>query len=103
MRYSLSKDAKMDLTRIYWRGVEAFGEDQAERYYEVLVQRIIKIAEAPYQYQAIDDIRDGYRHSVCGVDSIYYRLNGGLVEIMRTRFSRRTLMAMRTTCFVAML
>lgn len=83
MRYRLSNDAKMDLARIYWRGVEDFGESQAARYYEALFQRFDEIAEAPYQYQAVDHIREGYRRSVCGVDSIYYRLSGKVVEIMR--------------------
>ena len=83
MRYRLSNDAKMDLARLYWRGVEEFGENQAERYYEALFQRFDEIAEAPYQYQGVDHIREGYRRSVCGVDSIYYRLSGEEVEIMR--------------------
>jgi len=33
-------------------------------------------------YQAVDDIRAGYRRSVCGIDSIYYRVDGDTVEIM---------------------
>ena len=73
----------MDLARIYWRGVEEFGELQADRYYEALFQRFDDIAEAPYKYPSVDHIREGYRRSVCGVDSIYYRLNGELTEIMR--------------------
>lgn len=73
----------MDLARIYWRGVEEFGERQAEEYYEALFQRFDDFAEAPYKYQSVDHIREGYRRSVCGVDSIYYRINGEVVEIMR--------------------
>ena len=34
-------------------------------------------------YQAVDDIREGYRRSVCGVDSIYFRIFDGTVEVMR--------------------
>lgn len=83
MRYRLSNDARMDLARIYWRGVKEFGERQAERYYEALIQRFGDIAEMPYKYQAADHIREGYRRSVCGVDCIYYRVNGGITEIMR--------------------
>lgn len=83
MRYRLSNDARMDLARIYWRGIEEFGELQAERYYEALIQRFEDIAEVPYKYQAVDHIREGYRRSVCGVDSIYYRLSDEVVEIMR--------------------
>jgi toxin ParE1/3/4 len=33
-------------------------------------------------YPAVDDISEGYRRSVCGVDSIYYRIEGETVEIM---------------------
>ena len=40
------------------------------------------LAEQPYLYQAVDDIREGYRRSVCGVDSIYYQVDGDTVEIM---------------------
>lgn len=83
MCYKLSNEAKIDLARIYWRGVEEFGEQQAERYYDALIQRFDEITEAPYKYQAVDHIREGYRRSVCGVDSIYYRMNGETPEIMR--------------------
>ncbi len=83
MPYRLSHDARMDLARIYWRGVEEFGELQAERYYDGLIQRFDDIAEAPYKYQAVEYIREGYRRSVFGVDSIYYRVSDGVIEIMR--------------------
>lgn len=83
MPYKLSNEAKMDLARIYWRGVEAFGELQAERYYKTLIQRFDDIARAPYKYPAVDHIREGYRRSVCGVDSIYYRVNGETTDIMK--------------------
>lgn len=83
MPYKLSSEAKMDLARIYWRDVEEFGELQAGRYYETLIQRFSDIAEAPYRYQSVDYIRESYRRSVCGVDSIYYRISGDVIEIMR--------------------
>lgn len=82
-QYKLTNEAKMDLARIYWRGVEEFGEVQAERYYEAFFCRFDEIAESPFKYQAVDHIREGYRRSVCGVDSIYYRQIDGAVEIMR--------------------
>lgn len=83
MRYKLNDEAKMDLARIYWHGVQVFGVHQAERYYEVLIQRFSDIAEAPYKYQAVNHIRNNYRRSVCGVESIYYRVTGDAIEIMR--------------------
>lgn len=33
-------------------------------------------------YQAVNHIRKGYRRSVCGVDTIYFRIGKATVEIM---------------------
>jgi toxin ParE1/3/4 len=81
--YRINEDAKADLQRIYRRGVLEFGEEQADRYFDALFERFDELAVQPYQYQAVDEIRSGYRRSVCGVDSIYYRIVGSTVEIMR--------------------
>ena len=80
--YRLSENAKADLTRIYRRGLREYGEAQADKYYESFFERFEQLAEQPLLYQAIDDIRPGYRRSVCGSDSIYYRIDGETVEIM---------------------
>ena len=80
--YRISEDAKADLKRIYRRGIQEYGEVQADLYYEEFFKRFEQLAERPYLYQAVDDIREGYRRSVCGVDSIYYRIDGDTVEIM---------------------
>jgi toxin ParE1/3/4 len=80
--YRLSENAKEDLRRIYRRGLREYGEAQADDYYNALFDRFEQIAEQPLLYPAVDDIREGYRRSVCGVDSIYYRIEGETVEIM---------------------
>jgi len=80
--YRLTEDAKADLIRIYQRGVRQFGEDQADAYFNAFFIRFESLAEQPLSYPAVDDIKAGYRRSVCGVDSIYYRVNGSVVEIM---------------------
>lgn len=77
------KTQMADLHRIYRRGVLKFGEAQADRYFNALFERFDELAEQPLQYQAVDDNRNGYRRSVCGVDSIYYRIVDNTVEIMR--------------------
>ena len=64
-------------------GVREFGVPQADLYYAALTLRFDDIADTPYKYPAVDHIREGYRRSVCGVDSIYYRMSGNQVEIMR--------------------
>lgn len=80
--YRISKDAKDDLKRIYRHGLLEFGQAQAEQYFNAFFERFEELAKQPYLYQAVDDIRVGYRRSVCGVDSIYYRVNDDTVEIM---------------------
>ena len=80
--YRLTENAKEDLRRIYRRGLREYGEAQADKYYNDLFDRFEQIAEQPFLYPAVDDIREGYRRSVCGVDSIYYRIEGETVEIM---------------------
>jgi toxin ParE1/3/4 len=81
-RYRLSEDAVDDLIRIHQWGVRKYGEVQADKYYNVLFDRFEQIAQQPYLYQAVDYIREGYRRSTCGADSIYYRIEDNTVEIM---------------------
>ena len=80
--YKLTEDAKEDLRYIYRYGVKEFGESQADFYYDTLFKHFEKIADNPYLYQAVDHIRKGYRRSVCGVDSIFYRVVDDTVEII---------------------
>lgn len=80
--YKLSEDAKADLIRIHQHGIRRYGEAQGDKYYYALFDRFEQLAAEPLLYQAVDEFRKGYRRSVCGVDSIYYRVDGDTVEIM---------------------
>ncbi len=82
-KYRLSKLAEEDLAEIADYGDEHFGIAQSDRYRERLKQRFSTLAEQPYLYQAVDDIREGYRRSVCGKHSVYYRIDEQGVEIIR--------------------
>lgn len=81
-RYELSKEAERDLENILSFGIDAFGFDQAIRYYDGLEQHFEQLAEQPYLYAAVDYIREGYRRSVYGVHAVYYRLIDHGIEIM---------------------
>lgn len=72
--YKLSNDARGDLNSIYYYGVVELGLNQADEYYDGLLERFDRISEAPLMYQKIDHIREGYRRSVYGKHSIYYLL-----------------------------
>ncbi len=80
--YRLTEDAKADLIRIYRRGLRDHGATQADKYYSAFFDRFEQIAQQPLLYAVVDHIRVGYRRSVCGRDSIYYRVQGEDVEIM---------------------
>src|SRR3546814_17940579 len=81
--YSLSQLAAEDIRRLYRHGIEKFGLAQADGYLDGLFSRFDAIAESPALYPRVDHIRPGYRRSVYGVHSIYYRAEGTGVEIMR--------------------
>ncbi len=80
--YRISETARADLERIYRHGVREYGEIQADRYFIAFFEHFEKLAARPHAYPAIDDIRPGYRRSTCGVDSVYYRVIDGTVEVM---------------------
>ncbi|RED96159.1 type II toxin-antitoxin system RelE/ParE family toxin [Marinoscillum furvescens] len=80
--YRLSETAKEDLIRIYLYGAHRFGERQAERYFHAFFDQFELIARRPFAFESVDHIKVGYRRCVCGVDSIYYRVEKGQVEIM---------------------
>ena len=81
--YKLSKDAQADVIRIHQHGVRNYGEAQADIYYAELFERFELIADQPYLYPSADWIRSGYRRSICGAESIFYRVIDNSVEIMR--------------------
>jgi toxin ParE1/3/4 len=82
-RYRLSKTAEEDLVGIALFGDEHFGIVQSNRYRDQLKRRFTALAEQPLQYPAVDHLREGYRRSVCGVHSIFFRIDGKVVEIVR--------------------
>ena len=81
-KYKLSNSAKEDLIRIHRYGVKKFGMAQADKYFDSFFEYFDIISQRPYSFESVDFIKSGYRRCVCGSDSIYYRVNNDLVEIM---------------------
>jgi len=80
--YRLSNEAKNDLIRIHQFGVKKFGLTQADKYFDAFFEYFEIIAERPYSFESVDYLKIGYRRCVCGVDSIFFKVNGDIVEIM---------------------
>lgn len=81
-KYRLSNEAKEDLIRIHHYGIKTFGMAQADKYYDTFFAYFDIIAQWPYSFESVNHIKTGHRRCVCGSDSIYYKINEDMVEIM---------------------
>ena len=81
-KYRLSNEAKNDLIRIHHYRVEKFGMTQADKYFESFFEYFDIIAERPYSFELVEYIKNEYRRCVCGSDSIYFKINKDMVDIM---------------------
>lgn len=81
-KYKLSNTAKEDLIRIHHYGVRKFGMTQGDIYFNSFFDYFDIIAQRPFSFESVNYIKEGYRRCVCGSDSIYYRINNNVVEIM---------------------
>ena len=81
--YRLSNKASADLEQLYEYGILTFGLRPADEYYDGLLAQMQKIADQPNLYPAVDDIYSGYRRGMCGVHSIYYRIESEGVTVVR--------------------
>lgn len=81
-KYKLSNEAKEDLIRIHQQVASIFGIDQADKYFNSFFDYFEIIAQSPFSFESVDYIKKGYRRCPCGFDTIYYRINGNMFEIM---------------------
>ncbi len=82
MKYRLSNEAKNDLIRIHQYGVKKFGMVQADKYFESFFKYFDIITQRPFSFESVDYIKKDYRRCVCGVDSIYFKVNENFIDIM---------------------
>lgn len=81
-KYRLSNVAKEDLIRIHQFGVKRFGLTQADKYFDTFFDYFEIIADRPFAFESVDYIKPEYRRCVCGADTIYFKVNNDIVEIM---------------------
>ncbi|SFN92192.1 toxin ParE1/3/4 [Bizionia echini] len=81
-KYKLSNAAKDDLIRIHHYGVKKFGITEADKYFNSFFEYFDIIAQRPFSFESVDFIKYGYKRCVCGSDSIYFKVNNDIVEIM---------------------
>ncbi len=81
--YRLTRAAEEDLIEIARYGDENFGVEQSDRYRDQLKARFSALAVHPMRYPSIEHIHKGYRRTVCGRHSIYYRIDPTEIVIVR--------------------
>ncbi len=83
-RYTLviTEEADIDLNNLYVEGFLKWGEVQADKYYDKLLAHFETLCDNPYSFRAVDEIREGYRRSVSGKHSVFYRIVGNTIEVM---------------------
>jgi len=81
-KYRISNTAKDDLIRIHQYGVKKFGITQTDLYYDSFFEYFEIIAQRPFSFESVDFIKKGYRRCVYGSDSIFYKINEDVIEIM---------------------
>ncbi|OYU83140.1 MAG: plasmid stabilization protein [Flavobacterium sp. BFFFF2] len=81
-QFELSATAKEDFLRIYEYGIGKFGINQADKYFNMMHDCFSKIASNPYLFPEATRFKAGYRYCVCGVDTIFYKINTNQIEIM---------------------
>ncbi|XWN38691.1 MAG: type II toxin-antitoxin system RelE/ParE family toxin [Balneola sp.] len=81
-KYRLSNEAKNDLIRIHQYGFIKFGLVQADKYFDSFFECFETITKQPFSFESVDYIKEGYRRCVCGVDSIFFKVNRNMVEII---------------------
>lgn len=83
LTYKLSYAAEADLREIWTFGFQEFGETRADQFLESLFHRFKIIADSPLQCPSVEWIRNGYRRCVARGLSIFYRIEGETVQIIR--------------------
>lgn len=84
MRYSISEKANQDIEKIWLYTFENWSLEQADRYYNLILDEIEFISENFESGKSVDHIKKGYRASKVKSHIIFYKKSKrNIVEIIR--------------------
>ena len=84
MRYFISEKANQDIEKIWLYTFENWSLEQADRYYNLILDEIEYIAENFESGKSADHIKKGYRASIVKSHIIFYKKSRrNVVEIIR--------------------
>ena len=90
MNYRISIEAKNDIEKIWLYTFENWSIEQADRYFDLIMDEIEYIAENPASGKDFSDVRKGYLRTRIKSHFIFYKENKKLkeVEIIRVLHQR---------------
>lgn len=89
MKYSISSKAKIDLIGIWEFTKENWSVAQADKYYQIIVDKFSEISLMPNMDKSYDDLRAGYRAVHVKSHIIFYKLSKpNSIEIVRILHQR---------------
>lgn len=85
MRVEISKEAQQDLQEIWLFTYRKWSQEQADRYFNLLMDEIEFLALYPHDGKDYSQIRKGYFRAKVKSHFIFYRINGhkSCIEIVR--------------------
>lgn len=85
MKYRISKEALNDLEKIWLYTFEVWSKEQADHYFNLLMDEIEYLSENPKSGKDYNEIRKGYFRSRVKSHFIFYKinLNNKEIEIIR--------------------
>jgi len=82
--YLLSKRAVSDLEEIWLFTFRRWSAEQADRYYNLIIDEIKFISRDVYSGKSIDHIKKGYRSAKVKSHLIFYRISStNVIEVIR--------------------
>jgi len=85
MKYRISKEALIDLEKIWLYTFEIWSKEQADHYFDLLMDEIEYLSENPKSGKDYNEIRKGYFRSRVKSHFIFYKINlkNEEIEIIR--------------------
>lgn len=85
MKYQISNEAQNDLENIWLYTFETWSTEQADRYYDLILDEIEYLAEHPNYGKDYSHLRKGYLCSKVKSHVIFYKINEkeNKIEIIR--------------------
>ncbi len=90
MNFSISQEAYLDLEQNWLYTVDKWSVEQADRYYNLIMDEITYLAKNPQSGQDYSHVRKGYFRSQIKSHLIFYKVNRerGEIEVIRILHQR---------------